>query len=117
KGANTITVIASDTFGNASTDSRTITFTPALPKLTVMSPADNTAANEKDVTVTGKLDKSAAVKVNGIAANPGGGLDWSATVRLVAGINTIEIAATDAFASVAKVKRTITYDPVAPVIT
>jgi len=117
KGANSITVIARDTFGNTAIDRRTITFSPALPILSVTSPADNTSTKEKDVTVTGKLDKAAAVKVNGIAANPGGGLDWSATVRLVAGINTIEIAATDAFASVAKEKRTITYDPVAPVIT
>jgi hypothetical protein len=117
KGPNKITVAAFDSLGNRSTDIRTIIFTPALPKITVQNPADGSYTNVRDVMVSGSIDKKASVTVNGVAANTDGGLNWSAPVRLAAGVNTIEIAATDEFESVAKEKRTITYDSVAPVIT
>ena len=114
KGANVITVTASDSLGHSSTDVRTLTFNPNLPVITIAAPADGIFTNQKSITISGSIDLPAAVTVNGMAANPDGGLNWNSSLDLVSGMNTIEIAATDPFGSVVKQKRTIIYDTVAP---
>ncbi|HEY3308715.1 MAG TPA: hypothetical protein VGJ93_09695 [Desulfuromonadaceae bacterium] len=114
KGPNIITVVASDSLGNTRTNTRTINFDPALPVISVATPADGAYTNLGDIVVSGRVDKQASVTVNGVPANPGGGLDWNATIRLASGMNTIRIAATDQYGSVAWQPRTIFYDTIMP---
>jgi hypothetical protein len=112
-GANTITTVATDTAGNKTTDTRTINLDQAGPLLTVSTPADNSKTNKTFVDVTGSVNENATVTVNGAPASMSG-LNFSSTVNLVAGINTIDISATDQLNNTSTAKRTITSDTVAP---
>ncbi|MFA7402474.1 MAG: hypothetical protein WC007_00665 [Pelobacteraceae bacterium] len=116
-GANTVTIAAVDQLGNTTTDARTITFNPSLPQITVQSPVDGLITNTQDVVVDVTADV-ASVLINGNAALPGAQSgSFAATVKLVAGLNTIFINATDQFGRVIQEKRTVTYDAAAPVVT
>jgi hypothetical protein len=114
KGSNSISVVAADSLGHTTTNTRTINFEPALPIIAITNLADGSFTNQQEITISGTVDKTAAVTVNGVAANPGGGLEWSALVKLDAGMNTIDIAATDQYGSEVKQKRTVVYDAIAP---
>lgn len=117
-GPNVVSIAAVDGLGNTSSDVRTITFDPVLPKVVVNAPVDGLYTNTEDVAVV--LDAAAAtsVKINGIPALPGvvAG-QWNGSVKLVAGINTIIIDVTDAYGRTFQEKRTVHYDNVAPVVT
>jgi len=113
-GANTVTVVATDKAGNQQVDSRTITFDPTAPVLTVSSPADNSSSSQSFITLTGTINESSTVSVstNGGAPQAASvsGTSFTATVNLVSGVNTIVITATDLAGNVTSAKRTVTYD-------
>lgn len=98
-GANTVTVIASDPLGNTTTDTRTITYDPASPAVTITVPTDGANINTSTVTVSGTApaNSTTVVKVNGIAQASLNSTTWSTTVSLnqLVGIYTIEAATTD----------------------
>jgi len=114
-GANTITTIASDNAGNKTTDTRTITYNPNILALTIATPADNSKINKTFVDVTGSVSEAATVTVNGASASMNG-LNFSSTVNLAAGANTINVVATDQLNNTASAKRTITSDTTAPTV-
>jgi hypothetical protein len=112
-GSNVVTVVATDNAGNQQTDTRTVTYDPAAPVLTVSSPADNSNSSQALVTVSGSVNESSTVSV---AVNGGSpqfasvsGTSFTAAVYLVAGINTIDITATDLAGNTTSSKRTVTY--------
>ncbi|RII26812.1 MAG: hypothetical protein CXR31_10435 [Geobacter sp.] len=112
-GANTVTVIATDNAGTQKTDTRTITFDPAAPVLTVSAPADNSTTSQSFITLNGTINETStvSVSVNGGALQSASvsGTTYSTTVYLVAGVNTITINATDLAGNTTTVKRTVTY--------
>ena len=112
-GANTITTIATDNVGNQTTDTRTINLDQAGPLLNVNSPADNSMIKQSFVDVTGTVSENSTVTVNGAGAAMNG-LNFSANVNLIAGLNTIDITATDLGGNISTLKRSVTSDPVAP---
>lgn len=115
-GANVITTVASDNAGNKTTDTRTITYNANILTLTVATPADNSKINKTFVDVTGSVSEATAtVTVNGAAASMNG-TNFSSTVNLNAGINTIDITATDQLGNTANAKRTVTSDTTAPTL-
>ena len=117
-GSNTITTIATDIATNQTTDTRTITLDQTAPALTITAPADNSAISQSFVTVTGSVNETSTVeaKLNGTSAQTVNrdGLNFSATVNLAAGINTIDITATDLAGNITTAKRTVTSDTNAP---
>ncbi|QXE90952.1 hypothetical protein KP001_21695 [Geomonas subterranea] len=114
-GANVITVVAADQAGNAQSDVRTITFDPTAPVLSITAPGDNSDSAQSFTTVTGTVDESSTVTVTDNGGNQTSaaisGNTFSATVNLVAGVNTITITATDLAGNVTSAKRTVTYTP------
>ena len=73
-------------------------------------------AGTRTVTVTGTVDDaSATVKVNGTTATVSGG-NFSASVTLNEGSNTITATATDAAGNTASVSVRVSLDTVPPVI-
>jgi hypothetical protein len=112
-GPNTVTVIATDNAGNQQVDTRTVTYDPTAPVLTVSSPADNSSATQTLVTVTGTVNESStvSVSVNGGSSQYAtvSGTSFTAAVYLVAGSNTITITATDLAGNITSSKRTVTY--------
>jgi len=113
-GANTITVIAADQAGNQQTDLRTINFDPAAPVLVVTAPGDNSSSAQSFITLTGTISETSTVTItdnNGSQHSAAiTGSNFSATINLAAGVNTITITATDLAGNTASAKRTITYD-------
>ena len=116
-GSNLVSIAAVDELGNASSVVRTITFDPALPKVAVNSPVDGLFTSNNDVSVELDALDAVAVKINGLPALPGVPAGrWSASVKLVAGINTILIDVTDVYGRTVQEKRTVHFDNVAPVV-
>lgn len=117
-GNNIITTTATDTLGNSITDTRTIALDSIAPTLSVSSPSDNSITSQSLVTVTGTTSETSVVTVkNNSGAHQNAsinGTDFSSTVTLSAGVNTIEIIATDLAGNVASSKRTINYDNTNP---
>lgn len=117
-GSNAILIAAVDELGNASSVVRTITFDPALPKVVVSSPVDGLYTNSEDISIVLNALDASAVKINGFPALPGVSAgQWNSSVKLVAGINTILIDATDVYGRTVQEKRTVHFDNVAPVVT
>jgi predicted outer membrane repeat protein len=114
-GANTITVIATDKAGLTTTVTRTITLAPAAPFLTVTYPPDGITTQQESITVTGTFSANTTVtaRVNGGSAQTAvqSGADFTVTVSLATGMNTIELTATDFSNARSSVKLTIIYNP------
>ena len=124
-GSHTIKVDASDYDGNAATQ-KSVTFKvdTVPPTLNVTSPANNLVTNQASLTISGTTNDvtSSPVTVK-IALNGqdqgdvtvGSGGNFSKTVTLKNGANTIVIKATDSAWKETSVTRTVTLDTGAPV--
>lgn len=126
EGNHTIKVNAKDNDGNIATE-RTVTFkvdvTP--PVLSVTAPTNNLLTNKAECTVSGKTSdvtagiKSVTVRINGgaeqsVSVDSSG--NFSTTVTLSEGANTIVVTATDNSGLSSSVTRIVTLDTQAPVI-
>ena len=113
-GANTIKLTATDSTGAQSVDSRTITYDKQAPQMTISTPVDYLKTNESFITVNGTINETSTVKtsVNGgphefAAIN---GNNFSSTVYLKHGMNTIIFKATDLAGNSSSLKRTVFFD-------
>ena len=88
------------------------------PVLTIAAPAPNLVTNASNVTVSGTSQdqSSTQVKVNSVIATLSG-TQYSATVPLVVGANTIAIRATDRAGNHVDSARTVTRDTLPPTLT
>jgi RHS repeat-associated protein len=96
-------------------------FDKTPPTLTITAPAPNFVTNASTVTVSGMSQdlQQTQVKVNGIVATMSGPqfTQYSATVPLNPGANSIAIRATDVAGNHTDSTRTVTRDTVAPTLT
>ncbi len=112
-GSNTLSAIATDAAGNTASTSIQITLlappdtTP--PVIGITSPVDGAQIDQSPVTVTGTVsdESTVTVVVNGIDATVTNG-NYSASVPLVAGSNTLSAIATDAAGNTASTSIQIT---------
>jgi uncharacterized repeat protein (TIGR02543 family) len=112
-GANTVTTIATDNANNQTTDTRTITLDKIAPTLTVTTPADNSKTAQPLATITGTIDETSTVTVTVNSGTQNAsitGSNYSATVNLTSGLNTVSITATDLAGNTSSAVRTLTYD-------
>lgn len=107
-GSHTVKFNASDNDGNAATQ-KSVTFKvdTVPPTLNVTSPAEGLVTNNATVTV----------KVNGTAVTVDASGNFSTTVTLTEGSNTITVVATDSAGKATTVARKVTLDTKAPTIT
>ena len=119
-GPNVITTIASDLAGLQATDTRTINFDPTAPYIEITTPADNSKTKQSTLQVSGTVDESSmiTVKVNDYYPLPAQikGNNFTLSVPLTYGINTIEVAATDLAGNNSSLKRTVIYDDRSPAL-
>ena len=120
-GANTITVVATDNAGNATSSQRTVNLDRTAPVLTLSQPADNSATALELAEINGTVDDPNAVIMarvnNGIpTATTMDGSAFSVSFGLVPGLNTVDITATDLAGNSSDLKRSITYDPGKPAL-
>lgn len=118
-GQNTITVIATDTAGNKTTVTRTVTRATAGPALNITSPSNGSVIRTSSVTVTGTVSDSvspvASVTVNGVAATISNGT-FTAAVPLSEGANTLTAVAKNQVNLSTSKSVSVTRDMTAPVL-
>jgi PGF-pre-PGF domain-containing protein len=124
EGANTITIVATDNSPSRNTEIvvRTVTYTPPLvpdtlpPELILTQPANNSLFLNEKIIVNGSARDASGiytVYVNGYAVPIAPDGEFSSTVILTEGENTLTIAAADNSPNMntATVTRTVTYTP------
>ena len=125
-GSHTVKVDATDYDGNKATQ-RAVSFTvdTVPPQLSVTSPTNNLATNNKTVTVAGTTNDATSspctvtVKLNSgtaAAVEVGSNGAFSTTLTLVEGTNTIVVTSTDSAGKASSVTRTVLLNTKAPVI-
>jgi len=115
-GANVIKVVARDSAGNETVNSRTLYFDAGKPVVTILSPMDNSFTNLADVKISGTVSEVAKVTVAGVSAVVDAARNWTATVHLASGLNSIQIVATDLAGNTSSMKRSVTLDAVKPIL-
>lgn len=123
EGANTVTAVATDEFGNNGTYSITIILDSKPPYLEIAAPVANSIITAQSVTVTGKADKNAvSVSVTGAPGTPAvpavlaAGVFTAKDVKLAEGANTIVVKAISQSGIEGKTEVNVTVDSIAPVI-
>ena len=125
-GVNTIEVVATDTAGNQTTDSRSVTYDPVAPVVTFVAPtpADQSFTKLETITIAGSLSEPGSVQITVNTNTPitvtaiGETNSFSADVILELGLNTITVTASDTAspANTGTVQRKITYDNEKPTL-
>ncbi len=125
-GTHTIKFDASDNDGNAATQKQvTFKIDTVPPVLNVSAPVNNLVTNQSSLTVNGSTNDATTspvtvtVKLNSGSAQSvtvDGSGNFTKTLTLVNGVNTIVITATDGAGKVTTITRTVTLDTVAPTI-
>ncbi|HKN67441.1 MAG TPA: Ig-like domain-containing protein [Gemmatimonadaceae bacterium] len=120
EGPATITVVATDAAGNASTATRTRTIDLTPPTLTVTQPSGRVVTKENVASVSGSVSDATAVSltVNGVTTTVATDGTFSTTVPLTAeGSAPISFTATDAAGNHTDVSRSVIRDTSAPTVT
>lgn len=84
------------------------------PTISISNPEEGAYTNQRPYTVTGHLNESAALTINGQLATLDEYFQFSQPVSLTEGLNTITVVATDPSGNRATATRHITVDTVAP---
>jgi RHS repeat-associated protein len=110
EGLNTVTLVATDAAGNATTVRRSVTLDTTAPVLSVTSPADGITVPDPTIAVTGTATDANAVHVtvNGTAVTLASGGAFTTSIALTAGANTIAVIATDSASNTVTVTRSVT---------
>lgn len=100
-GTHLVVAEVSTAAGSTSSAPIEITIDTRAPNLTVTNPENDFLTNVATLTVTGNVDESASVAVNGAAATMSGQQFSFGPVTLSEGTNEIEVVATDLAGNVA----------------
>jgi hypothetical protein len=122
-GVSFFSISAQDLSGNTGSSTIRIIRDRTPPTLTTTTPAEGAAVNTPTVTVAGTVvDRTFGVPVT-VAVNghpPTSvttiGVNYSGTVTLDAGLNTLEVVATDEAGNVSRVTRSVLLDIVPPTV-
>lgn len=117
-GSNPISVVAGDAAGNVTRDNRTIYYDVTSPVIDIVSPMDNSFTNNVNLPVSGSIDETPQIiTVAGVPAVVDSSTNtWTANIDLVAGLNTIEIMATDLAGNTSSLKRSVVLDTAKPIL-
>jgi RHS repeat-associated protein len=115
EGYVTLAAQVSDYAGNAS-EQLSVAFTvdTVPPVITVTAPENDFYTNQADIVISGTVNESATLAVDGSAVALGLQHDFTHPVTLSEGINTFAIGATDLAGNTATVEITGTLDTVPP---
>ncbi len=101
--------------GKKSLSSKTIvlTYSNQKPKLEISSPPDNQQikGGDKKIVASGKTDPLNSISINGTTAIVNNAGNFSATISIHEGDNTITITVTDQFGNTNQVERKVNYAP------
>jgi len=109
EGVNIVNVTAVDSVGNMNWAEVAIELDTTPPTLVITWPTNALQVDQPNVLVYGTVESGAVVRVNGVLTE--GGADWSATVSLVEGANTIVVTAMDSVGNTAIETVVVNYVP------
>lgn len=124
-GTNTIPIVVTSNADLVSSETRTVILESTLPRIVVDFPSDNAITSKENITISGTIfpgarsssppDPAMAVtcSVNGAAPQTAimNSSDYSCTTRLVPGMNTVNLFASNGAGQTVETKRTITFKP------
>jgi hypothetical protein len=118
EGVNTINVVATDLFGNETTQALSVKLDAQPPAVSVLAPREALVTRQQQITVSGTFQdvSDTTVKVNGVPAVVNGN-QFTAAVPLAEGPNTLHITATDSAANTSETLRHVTLDTTPPAVT
>ena len=121
EGANTISTVATDNGGNSTTDTRTVNLDHTAPGFTVTTPADNSSTGRSPIAVSGRVDSpgvtvTARVNNGSPVAATMDGTNFTVTLAMASGLNTIEITAAAQGRNSGSAKRSITFSAAGPTL-
>lgn len=126
EGNNQITVTAIDNVGNSASDTITVTYDPTLPTINITSPTTQAtyATTVTPLDFTGTASDNLVLAgvtwanvTSGTTGNATGTTNWTASVPLQSGVNTIVFTATDGVGNLVTDTVDVTYDVTPPVVT
>ena len=118
EGINTIAITATDAAGNMTNTSRDVTLDTIIPVLAITNPENNSTTNQVQLTVVGNVNKqNAVVTINGDTLTVGSNGDFTKTITLVEGSNSIAITAKDEAGNNSSLTRLVRLDTVRPLLT
>lgn len=111
-GENKFTARAFNAYKKSSRSSKEIVikYDTTAPTLELSS-APGITVNSQNYTATGKVEPGSKVVVNGVEATVDAEGNWSATVPLNPGSNTLNVVATDSAGNEASATQEVTYTP------
>lgn len=115
-----VSIQVDDGQGGIDTQSYTIAVTAAditPPVITVTAPANNSVTNNATQIITGSLNETATLSINGTIVIVAADNSFSHEVTLISGVNNLTLNATDVSNNKNQITHTLTLDNVAPVIT
>jgi len=116
EGENTLSVKCRDAVWNMATSVLKVQRDTMAPELTITQPGNGFATNASSVIVRGKSESGAVVMVAGKPASMPG-VDFTATITLVEGQNSIVITAQDAAGNINASTITVLRDSTGPALT
>ncbi len=120
EGENTLKIVATNSLGKSTTETRTITFDVGVPSLTITTCPET--SDKKNVTIKGTVSDvndykgDINVTINGNSVYNSSG-SWSKEVTLKEGENTFTIVATNSLGKSTTETRTISFGVGAPTLT
>ena len=109
EGPNVVNITAMDSVGNMNWAEFIVELDTTPPSLVITGPTNGATIDEPNVLVYGTVESGAVVRVNGVLA--AGGTDWSATISLVEGANTIVVTAADSVGNTVTQTIVVSYVP------
>lgn len=109
-GLNVLTTSATDAVSHVTSVVRQVTRDTQAPTLTISAPDDQSTTTEATVVVSGHVTDTspATVTANGTLLTVAGNGDFSGSVSVSMGSNTIDVVATDAAGNTSNGSRTVT---------
>lgn len=116
EGENSFTLDIADAATNQNTQSLTVILDTAAPVITIATPADGLLTNQANQTISGTLNETATLTINGqtVTVNPDN--SYSFPVTLVEGSNAFNLEATDLAANTTAQTITLNLDSIVPVV-
>jgi methionine-rich copper-binding protein CopC len=120
EGLNPITIILTDSNDQTDSQTRSITLDSSAPALTIGNPVDNSRTDTASLSVSGSTEAAASVEVELNSDSPllanVSGTDYSLTITLREGANSIDVTNSDAVGNTNSLHRSIILDTEAPTV-
>ena len=116
EGENPLNFVAVDNVGNERTISRQVTLSSRGPTITLNSVSDGMTVYEPSVSISGKVDATSQLQINGNQVPVDANGNFSTIIPLQGGNNLVTLTASDLAGNTSSLQRTIHYATSRPTV-